>query len=55
MQLWKRPASAAEISVANEQVTLFAPPWLDAFFSITQSAWSNSVTGDELSEFHKQY
>ena len=29
--------------------TLFAPPWLDAFFSIIQSVWSNSVTADEFS------
>ena len=35
-------------------VTLFAPPWLDAFFSIIQSAWSNSVTADELSGCHKR-
>ena len=35
-------------------VTLFALPWLDAFFSIIQSAWSsNSVTAEELSECHK--
>ena len=27
----------------------FASPWWDAFFSIIQSAWSNSVTVDELS------
>ena len=35
-------------------VTLFALPWLDAFFSIIQSAWStNSVTVEELSECYK--
>ena len=34
---------------ALRTVTLFAPPWLDAFFSIIQSAWSNSVTADEFS------
>ena len=35
-------------------VTLFALPWLDAFFSIIQSAWStNSVTAEELSEHYK--
>ena len=35
-------------------VTLFALPWLDAFFSIIQSAWStNSVTGEELSIRYK--
>ena len=33
---------------------LFAPPWLDEFFSIIQSAWSTSVTADELSECHKK-
>ena len=35
-------------------VTLFALPWLDAFFSIIQSAWStNSVTAEELSACYK--
>ena len=34
---------------ALRTVTLFAPPWLDAFFSIIQSVWSKSVTSDELS------
>ena len=34
---------------ALRTVTLFAPPWLDAFFSIIQSAWSNSVTANGLS------
>ena len=33
---------------------LIAPAWLDEFFSIIQSAWSNSVTAEELSECHKK-
>ena len=36
-------------------VTLFAPSWLDTFFTIIQSAWSNSVTAEELSRCHKRY
>ena len=28
-----------------------SPTWLDTFSTIIQSAWSNSVTADELSEF----
>ena len=34
---------------ALRTATLFAPPRLDAFFSIIQSAWSNNGTADELS------
>ena len=29
-----------------------SPPWLDTFFTIIQSVWSDSVTADELSEFN---
>ena len=39
----------------ESSVTLFALPWLDAYFTIIQSAWStNSVTVEELSECHKR-
>ena len=55
MQLSKRPSSAAWISCAKGAiVTLFASPRLDVFVSIIQSASSNSVTADELSECHKK-
>ena len=36
------------------RVTQFAPPWLDELFDIIQSAWSNSVTEDELPECHQK-
>ena len=35
-------------SLVAKTVTLFAPRWLDASFIIVQSAWSKSVTADEM-------
>ena len=53
---WKVDASSRGIqSMIHSAVTLFAPPWLDAFFNIIQSAYSNSVTADDLSEYQKRY
>ena len=39
--------------LSDTTVTLFASPCLDAFFSIIQSALSNSMTADEVSGCHK--
>ena len=50
--MWRSSKMWRHFVCQGARVTLFAPPWLDEFFSIIQSV-SNRVTADELSECHK--